>query len=75
MKKTIDSENYQRQFAFLSLWHPITPDPFPSLRLMENHLKDLLAWSDARTAVNYHGSVLLRIMFILDLQNATLEAQ
>jgi hypothetical protein len=75
VEKIMDSDAYDRHFAYLMSWHPTSPDPYPALNSIKNDVRERQTWKRGHNAVDHLGCVLLRVMFILDLQGNSSEAQ
>jgi hypothetical protein len=57
------------------LWRPTLPDPFPALKVIERELEAGAYFKKGSRAVTHLGTELLRTLLILNLQNATSEAE
>lgn len=66
---------YQIQHAYLKLYHPRLPDPWPALSFVKQHMDELDFQIMKPATPNHYGHILMRTMVILRMQGEAAEAQ
>jgi len=75
MRTIMNTANFDRNIAFVILYHPTSPHASAALQLLKNQLQGLLTHRKTRLSKEFYGRMLLRATFIQYLQDPKFKTQ